>query len=108
MSIADRVKERRMGAESAILAPPPKRKRVRREDYTEMLPPELWIQIFSNLSLDNKKTLLACSLVNRRWRALATDRSLWKHGIAKWQQDLEKVGLTPPTLDFSVGALQAV
>ncbi|KAJ8522360.1 hypothetical protein ONZ45_g1055 [Pleurotus djamor] len=44
-------------------------------DVVGSLPTELSLQIFSQLTA---QTLSACSLVNKRWRTLANDPSLWK------------------------------
>jgi hypothetical protein len=43
--------------------------------YTQSLPDEVSLQIFMHLPY---QSLLLCSLVSRRWRALACDQTLWK------------------------------
>ncbi|CAK5277193.1 unnamed protein product [Mycena citricolor] len=44
-------------------------------DVVGSLPAEVSLQIFSHLPAH---TLLTCSLVSRRWRALANDQAIWK------------------------------
>ncbi|KAI0929340.1 hypothetical protein AcW2_005069 [Taiwanofungus camphoratus] len=44
-------------------------------DVVGLLPDEVALHVFSYLP---SQTLLTCSLVSRRWRALADDQSLWK------------------------------
>ncbi|KAH9951866.1 WD40 repeat-like protein [Amylocystis lapponica] len=44
-------------------------------DVVGLLPDEVALQVFSNLP---SQSLLTCSLVSRRWCALANDQSLWK------------------------------
>ncbi|KZT02346.1 WD40 repeat-like protein [Laetiporus sulphureus 93-53] len=47
-----------------------------RLDVLGLLPDEVALQVLSYLPCE---ALLTCSLVSRRWRALADDQSLWRH-----------------------------